>query len=142
ARRHFGFRCMEVCWQRRGVPRFSRAGRRREEAAAASIRALAAPIRAVGARLRLIERHELVAILSEYVADAVDRDFLARNGETVARSAAPLAGGVAETPTVDPGIVRGRKRTDRQQRSNQPNKCEPPQSPGRTSAFQSAAYVA
>src|SRR5260370_26150932 len=94
----------------------SRAGRWREKAAATSIRPLAAPVRAVGARLRLAERHELVVILPEYVADAVHGHFLTRDGEAGARPAAPLPHRGAKSRAVDPKIMCGRKPTDRQHR--------------------------
>src|SRR5260370_17484747 len=119
---------------------FSRAGRWREKAAATSIRPLAAPVPAVGARLRLAERHQLVFILPEYVADAVHGHFLTRDGEAVARPAAPLAHSVSKSAAVDPKIMCGRKRTDRQHSTNQTKKSDRPQSHGSTSGLQRGTF--
>ena len=81
--------------------------RRREEAPSRAIWTLAAPVRTIRARLRFVERDRFAS--KQQISPRGDVHLLGRDGETIAFTAAPLAGRVAKRTAGDPAVMSERE---------------------------------
>src|SRR5580700_3688878 len=100
----------------------SRARRRGEEATPRTVRPPAPPERAVRARLRLGERHRLLA--EQIVSGGAHAHLVGRHDEAITFATAPFAGAVAMQTARDPAVVSKAGSVDEKEREEDERKAQ------------------